>query len=237
MIDRIVGLVAPGPGDKLLEIGPGGGALSIPLLDRAPALYVALEKDRAWALALKRRRPEAGVVETDALRFVWERLSGDFKVAGNLPYNVASPMLWEFASRAKYVRGVFMVQKEVALRLAAGPGGRDYGLLSVWVQSFATVKRVFDVKPGSFTPPPKVDSSVFTLTPRTDAPGFDPVALSATIKTAFGQRRKQLAGIFRDADFDVRAWLASHGLPETARPEILPVDVFHEFSRLLHSAG
>ncbi len=139
--NRIASLLLPKDTDNVIEIGPGPGALTRAIEAQPHARLVLLEKDSHWAAERQRlgaARTQA--VLTDALRFDWSRITPDnpWKIIGNLPYNVASPMMWDLFSRATgLVRAAFMVQKEVGQRLAAGPGNGHYGALSVWVQSFA----------------------------------------------------------------------------------------------------
>lgn len=235
---KIVATLGIVPGETVLEIGPGRGALSGPILDAAPGAYLALEKDRDLAARLKASHPEAGVVNGDALRFDWSRLDAlpGIKVVGNLPYNIASPLLWDLcAGASRFARGVFMIQHEVALRLAAGPGSRQYGALSAWIGNFATVRYCFKVPPTVFRPRPKVDSAVVAVTPlpageRAD----DPVPLARLLKLLFAARRKQLGGILRRfEDERVPAFLRSHGLTERDRPENVPPFVLRDLAKLL----
>jgi 16S rRNA (adenine1518-N6/adenine1519-N6)-dimethyltransferase len=182
--------------------------------------------------------PAADVVICDALRFVWERLGlkPGWKLAGNLPYNVASPLMWEIFSRAGgWSRAVFMVQKEVGRRLIAPPGGKNYGALSAWVRSFADVRSLFTVGPGAFTPPPKVDSMVLEFQPK-DA-DFDPKALADLLHLVFRKRRKQLGTILKEEwRPEIDAWLEERGLDRKARPEALSPMQFQSLARLVFGA-
>lgn len=216
-----LGIVA---GETVIEIGPGRGALSGPVLDRQPGAYLALEKDTDLAVRLAATYPGAGVANCDAMRFDWTRLDRlpGARLLGNLPYNIASPLLWDLCAGAKtFARGVFMVQYEVARRLAAGPGGREYGALSAWIGNFVTVRLCFKVPPTVFRPRPKVDSAVVAVTPRPagERPE-DPAALARLLRLLFAARRKQLGGILRRFwDDDVTAYFASQGLSPRDRPE------------------
>ena len=163
----------------------------------------------------------------DALAFRWEELEGPWKIVGNLPYNVASPLIWDIAARAKATRrAVFMIQKEVGERLCANPGCRDYGALSVWVQAFWQASYDFVVKPGAFTPPPKVDSAVCSFVPRATRPDdVQAKRLSRVIKLCFGQRRKQLGGTLRKAGQTLLLeGLEERGIAPSARAEELSVE-------------
>ncbi|MEW5772088.1 MAG: 16S rRNA (adenine(1518)-N(6)/adenine(1519)-N(6))-dimethyltransferase RsmA [Thermodesulfobacteriota bacterium] len=242
---RIVAALDIGAQDRVLEIGPGPGALSRWIAEAAPAAYAVVEKDTALAREFGRIYPRAAAAAADALDCRWERLvpEGGWKLAGNLPYNVASPLIWEIVSRCRGLeRLVCMVQKEVGRRLAAAPGSGEYGALSVWVQSFVAVRRLFDVGPGAFVPRPKVDSAVLVLTPRSAGPlrlpaggaSFRPAALSGLLRMCFQQRRKQLGTILKGRwGTEVEAWFAARGLAVSARPEELsPLD-FQELSNIL----
>ncbi|WP_243439484.1 16S rRNA (adenine(1518)-N(6)/adenine(1519)-N(6))-dimethyltransferase RsmA [Fundidesulfovibrio soli] len=223
---KIVAALGIRPGDTVLEIGPGRGALTEHLLESGAAHVLALEKDRDLAPALKARWPELEVVNADALRFDWERLDRlpGIRVVGNLPYNVASPIMWDLASQAtRFARAVFMVQWEVAQRIAAVPRTRDYGGLSVWLQSHVEAHVLFKVGPGVFHPRPKVDSAVvgFTPLPVEQRPAH-PERISAFIKRIFSQRRKQLGSILGKSLGDpARAYLDAQGLSPVCRPEEL----------------
>ena len=175
---------------------------------------------------------------TDALRFDWRRISPErpWKVIGNLPYNVASPLIWDIVSRAEGLkRAVFMVQKEVGQRLAAAPGNGHYGALSVWVQSYARPRLEFVVGPGAFSPPPKVDSAVLSFEPLPpEARPAHPKALARLLRICFQQRRKQLGGIFRRAGLpQMERALDQAGLAPSLRPEALSTDDFQRLSSFL----
>lgn len=235
---RIAQLVEPGPADRLLEIGPGPGALTRALETQAHKSLLLLEKDRHWAAERQKLAgPNTQAVLMDALRFDWRRLRPDagWKVVGNLPYNVASPLIWDIVSRGGAARCVFMVQKEVGLRLAAAPGSRQYGALSVWVQAYCRPRLEFSLGPGAFSPPPKVESAVLSFVPvAPEARPSHPAMLERLLRVCFQQRRKQLGGIFGRAGL---AWLAERlpalGLSPQLRPEALPVEAFLRLSELM----
>lgn len=223
---RIVASLGIEPGDTVLEIGPGRGALTGHLMESGAGRVLALEKDRTLAPELARRWPGLAVVNADALRFQWERLDRlpGLRVVGNLPYNVASPIMWDLASRcAGFRRAVFMVQLEVAERIVAVPRTRDYGALSAWLQSFVVAEKLFKVGPGVFLPRPKVDSAVvaFIARPAGERPR-DPRRLSGFLKRLFTMRRKQLGRILGDDLTEAaRAYLENQGLASSSRPEEL----------------
>jgi 16S rRNA (adenine1518-N6/adenine1519-N6)-dimethyltransferase len=195
VVDAIVRLINPRPGQALVEIGPGLGALTRPLLDRCAALQ-AIELDRDLAARL-RRWPGLAVIEADVLEVDFGALADaagrPLRIVGNLPYNISSPILFHLLRWADRVQDQhFMLQKEVVDRMAAAPGGRDYGRLSVMLQWRYTIEPVLDVPPAAFDPPPRVDSAVVCMTPRADAAPVDPARLSELVQVAFSQRRKLL---------------------------------------------
>ena len=238
VVQRIVDLLRVEEGDQVMEIGPGPGALTALLRPLPWKRLLLLEKDDHYA-AEHAARPLPGleVVAGDALAYPWESLEGPWKIAGNLPYNVASPLMWDVVSRVPHLsRAVFMVQKEVGDRLIAGPGSRDYGALSVWVQSFAATRKGFVIGPSAFSPPPKVDSAVvvFEPLPPEKRPAH-PEELSRLIKICFQQRRKQLQGILRRAlpgNFSMEK-LERLGIDPARRPETLAVEQFQQLSESL----
>ena len=199
-IERIVDAVDPRPGDRLVEIGPGQGALTLPLLRRHGALTV-VEFDRDLIVPLTRAAEGAGALEVihrDVLEVDFSALAGDgppLRVVGNLPYNISSPILFHMLEHSTAVADMhFMLQKEVVERMAAEPGSKAYGRLSVMLQAGCVVVPLFEVPPGAFRPPPKVDSAVVRLAPRPpgEAGIHDQARFAAVVRAAFGQRRKTL---------------------------------------------
>ncbi len=231
---RMAELLDLQPHDQVLEIGPGPGALTFVLEDLPHQRLLLLEKDDHWGQFHAERGHAATEVRCmDALTFPWEELDGAWKICGNLPYNVASPLIWDIASRARSLsRAAFMVQKEVGLRLAARPGGKDYGALSVWTQAWLEPRIAFYVGPGAFSPPPRVDSAVLGFTPRpTDELPRSPRAFAALVRICFQQRRKQLGGLLRRAGrMDVLGRMEEMGIAMNARPEELTVAQFLRLS-------
>ena len=199
VVDRILLAVDPRPGDRLVEIGPGQGALTLPLLDRHGAL-TAIEFDRDLLQPLAAAAAEHGdlaLIAADVLQVEFTALAGDgqLRLVGNLPYNLSSPILFHALAHAASVRDMhFMLQKEVVERMGAGPGSKVYGRLSVMLQAYCVVTPLFTVPPGAFRPAPKVDSAVVRLVPRDPASiGIeDPFRFAAVVRAAFGQRRKTL---------------------------------------------
>ena len=235
---KIVGRLRIGSEDTVIEIGPGRGALSGHILAAGPRAYLALEKDRELAARLPHEHPGAHPALVDALRLDWSRLDAldGVKLVGNLPYNIASPLLWDICSQAsRFAVGVFMVQHEVALRLCAAPGGKQYGALTAWTSSFARFDYCFKVPPGVFRPQPKVDSAVVAVTPRPalERPE-DPAGLATLLKRLFSMRRKQLAGILKPHWDDALAQAcAGHGIEGRVRPETLTPGQFQQLAKLL----
>ncbi len=223
---RIVDALGVQPGDAVLEIGPGRGALTGFLMQGPAGRVMALEKDSELAPELARAWPGLAVVNADALEFSWERLGrlGGVRIVGNLPYNVASPIMWDVAWRCPgFARAVFMIQLEVAERIVAVPRTKDYGGLTVWLQSFVTPVKLFKVPPTVFTPRPKVDSAVVAFTPRplSERPPR-PERLGRFIKELFGMRRKQLGRILgARLSGPALGYLEGEGLGSACRPEEL----------------
>lgn len=232
VIERIIATIDPRPGERLVEIGPGEGALTLPLLARGVSLTV-IELDRDLAAALE-QRPEAGttlqVIRGDALELDLSTLAGPrekLRLLGNLPYNISTPLLFRLIGQADRIKDMhFMLQREVVARMAAGPGSKTYGRLSVMLAAACRVEPLFDVGPGAFRPPPKVWSSVVRLVPWEQPPFAVPDAarFAEVVRRAFGQRRKTLrnalAGLL-DEDL-----IRAAGVNPGARAETLPPDAF-----------
>ena len=195
VIDAIVAAIAPRPGEALVEIGPGLGAMTQPLLERCGRLTV-IELDRDLAAKL-RRDARLDVVEADVLTVDFaalaERAGGKLRVVGNLPYNISSPILFHLLPVAERVLDqTFMLQKEVVARMAASPGGKDYGRLSVMLQWRYDIESLLDVPPEAFDPPPRVDSAVVRMQPLPQAAGIDAALLGEIVTVAISQRRNLL---------------------------------------------
>ncbi|HQU16579.1 MAG: 16S rRNA (adenine(1518)-N(6)/adenine(1519)-N(6))-dimethyltransferase [Chromatiales bacterium 21-64-14] len=200
VIRRIVDAVDPRPGDCLVEIGPGRGALTLPILHAAGRLH-AVEIDRDVALHLAAHAGDHGELvlhQADALRFDFAALepgSGPLRIVGNLPYNISTPLLFHLLSITVPVRDLhLMLQREVVERMAAAPGEHAYGRLSVMTQYRCRVERLFTIGPGAFRPAPKVDSAFVRLVPFPTPPVVvrDEAHLRALVTQAFSQRRKTL---------------------------------------------
>lgn len=237
IIARIIDVVRPLPGQRLVEIGPGEGALTRPLLERGVELTV-LELDRALAARLA-LRPEAGrtltVVQGDALKIELARLVAPgerLRLVGNLPYNVSTPLLFRFIAQAELIDDMhFMLQREVVERMVAPPGSKTYGRLSVMLAAACRVEALFDIGPGAFRPPPKVWSTIVRLAPWREPPFAvpDQARFAEVVRRAFGQRRKTLrnalAGVLDEAA------IRAAGCDPGARAETLPPEAFARLAR------
>jgi 16S rRNA (adenine1518-N6/adenine1519-N6)-dimethyltransferase len=239
VIRKIVQAVDPQPGDRLVEIGPGQGAITFPLLDRHGALTV-IEFDRdliAPLTAAAKSHGELTIVHRDVLQVDFSELAGaggqQIRLVGNLPYNLSSPILFHALDHAAAIRDMhFMLQKEVVDRMAAEPGSKVYGRLSVMLQAYCRVTPLFKVPPGAFRPPPKVDSAVVRMVPRTpdDIGVQDPRRFAHVVRAAFGQRRKTLRNALQGvAD---TAMIGAAGLRSDARAEQIDVAGFVRLANL-----
>jgi 16S rRNA (adenine1518-N6/adenine1519-N6)-dimethyltransferase len=226
ILARIVDALEPVAGERVLEIGPGQGSLTRALLARGLTV-LAIEKDRALAERLTHQG--INVVLGDALKVDWPRVA---KVVGNIPYYITSPLLEKALTTPLPERVVFLVQLEVADRLAAKPGSKIYGALSVGVQAICRVEKLFTVAPGAFKPPPQVRSAVVRLTPLA-APLIMPEEVAPFrrfVTGCFSKRRKQLKNAvpgMGDADFQAL------GLDPQMRPERLSPEMFVRLWRVL----
>lgn len=235
---KITGALNAGPEDAVVEIGPGRGALTKHLAGKVRSLTV-VELDASLVPALKEgfgALPGVEIVNADALSWV-PAAAGPFKVISNLPYSAGNAILQRVLDWPGWTEAVVMVQKEVAVRMAAGPGSRDYGILSLAVQAKSVAKRLFDVAPGAFRPPPKVVSTVLRLTPLAASRLQNEPAFFRVVHAAFGQRRKTLLnslshGLQAEKSVVEKA-LRTCGLDPEARAETLPLEKFEELSRLL----
>ena len=230
VLRRLVAAIAPARADRMVEIGPGRGALTALLLERLERLDV-VEIDRELAASLPQTlgNPPALVVHTaDALDFDFGRLaagSGSLRVVGNLPYNVSTPLLFHLLQFRDAIRDLHvMLQREVVERMTARPGGKDYGRLTVMLAAAARCEALFDVGPGAFQPPPKVWSTVVRITPREpDFPIPDRAQFAALVAHLFSMRRKTLGRALKGRV--TAEQIASAHIDPMARPETLaPAD-------------
>lgn len=238
IIHHIVGALSPKQGEHLIEIGPGQGAITLPVLRIAKQLEV-VELDRDLIPDLKERVRSAGMLtvhEADALHFDFASVRQDerqLRVFGNLPYNISTPLIFHLLSYAPMISDMlFMLQKEVAERLAAAPSSDDYGRLSVMAQYYCQSAVLFDVPPTAFYPQPKVTSSIIRMIPYKTLPHVaDNEELFAQIvKEAFGQRRKTLRNSLKQLVHD-DTW-ASVDIHSDRRPETLSVQEFVQIANI-----
>jgi 16S rRNA (adenine1518-N6/adenine1519-N6)-dimethyltransferase len=236
IIERIVAAIQPRKGDHLVEIGPGRGALTRPLLAAAGALDV-IELDRDLIPRLQTECKGIGelhIHQADALRFDFTTLVKNGKrlrVVGNLPYNISTPLLFHLLSQAHAIQDMhFMLQKEVVQRMVAPPGGKDYGRLSVMLQYRCRMEKLFTVGAGAFSPPPKIESAVVRITPHAQpaARVQDEAMFARLVSAAFARRRKTLRNSLKTllTEQQIRAL----GLPPDARAEQLSLQEFAALS-------
>ena len=227
-VARIVAAIAPAPGDNIVEIGPGLGALTQALVERA-GRAAAIEIDRDLAARLRERFPPERLAlhEADALTFDFAPLGAHLRIVGNLPYNISSPLLFRLAAYEAQLRDIHvMLQREVVARMTAQPATPDYGRLTVMLQSRFVVTRLFGVPAGAFRPAPKVESAVARLVPLGDArpPIADDALFAGIVAAAFGQRRKTLRNAL--ASIVGEAALRAANIDPSARGETLSVPDF-----------
>jgi 16S rRNA (adenine1518-N6/adenine1519-N6)-dimethyltransferase len=242
VIEKMLLAIDPKPGDRFVEIGPGQGALTFPLLDRHGSL-TAIEFDRDLLeplTAAAQAHGELALIHSDVMDANFTGLAamppgGQIRLVGNLPYNLSSPILFHALDHAAAIRDMhFMLQKEVVDRMAASPGSKVYGRLSVMLQAYCRVTALFKVPPGAFRPPPKVDSAVVRLVPKptSEIDIVDPARFAAVVRAAFGQRRKTLrnalGGVCEASE------IVAAGIDPQARAEQLAVA---DFVRLANGAA
>lgn len=232
---RIVDAIAPRPGDKLVEIGPGLAALTRPLIERGGHVdAVEIDRDLATRLGSQFTPSQLTLHVVDALAFDFAALGTELRVVGNLPYNISSPLLFHLAQfEQKIVDIHVMLQKEVVDRMTAPPDTPEYGRLTVMLQALFRIKRLFTVPAGAFRPAPKVESAVVRLVPLGAAkPDIDdPPLFARVVAAAFGQRRKTMRNAL--STICDEAALRDAGIDPGARGEALPVDVFVRLSNAL----
>jgi len=242
VIARIIAAVAPHPGDALVEIGPGRGAITLPLLKAAGQLAV-IELDRDLVGPLQDLCREAGeltVYSADALRFDFCRLMDDkpLRVVGNLPYNISTPLLFHLLDQQHCMAEMFfMLQKEVVERMAAAPGSDSYGRLSVMLQYRCRVTPLFRIGPGAFHPPPKVESAFVHLEPHRTPPVSvaNEEVFAELVRRAFAQRRKTLRNTLRDM-LDTGG-ISAAGIDPASRAGTLSLEQFAALANRAAAAG
>lgn len=239
VIERMLGALALKDSDRVVEIGPGPGALTLPLLARLPRLDV-VEIDRD-VITWWQQQPEAEgklhIHAQDALKLDIPALRAEgemLRIVGNLPYNISTPLIFHFLTYREHIRDMlFMLQKEVVDRITAEPGTKSYGRLSVMVQYYCETDYLLKIGPGAFSPPPKVDSAVVLLKPWTTTPHVanDNQQLSKLVAQAFAQRRKTLRNTLKK--LLTAEQIESVGINPGHRAETLAVADFVRLSNLL----
>ena len=237
ILNRIASTCQISESDTVFEIGPGHGALTEHLIAAHAHRYVAVEIDRDLTPLLAARFPALELINKDILRVDLDELAetfgNDLRVVGNLPYNISTPLIFHLLDHLAVISDmVFMVQKEVANRLVAGPGDKLYGRLSVMAGASLDCQYLFDVAPQAFDPPPAVDSAVIRMQPALrPAKVSDRALFSALVRTAFSQRRKtlrnSLKGLASKETFD------ACGLDSALRAEALSVDDFAKLTNFI----
>jgi len=243
VIDGIVAAIAPKPEETIVEIGPGEGVLTRPLLEACGQIQVVeLDRDLAASLARRLGEPSGLIIhQADALRFDFSSLAcepGSLRVVGNLPYNVSTPLLFHLFEYSAVIRDmVFMLQKEVVDRLVAEPGSRQYGRLSVMAGFHCRMEWLFDVGPEAFDPPPKVDSSIIRMSPKVinEADRALHAKLDSVVRAAFNQKRKTLRNSLKTL-LSAEA-IEAVGIDPGSRPETLSLDAFLALARALPTRG
>lgn len=240
VIEAIARAISPDAQDHVVEIGPGEGALTQALIGSGCRLD-AIELDRdltARLLASFSVYPSFKLHSADALKFDFAALcespEARLRVVGNLPYNISTPLIFKLLEHVELIEDMhFMLQKEVVDRLAAVPGGKDWGRLGIMAQYYCEVSSLFDVPPEAFFPPPKVQSAIVRLVPKAAAarPDCEAAALATVVRHAFSQRRKTLRNNLKPL-FDEQA-LAAAGVDPGARAETLELDTFACLARAL----
>lgn len=241
VLEGIVAAVAPGPADRLVEIGPGRGALTRLLLEAGNGELDAIEIDRDLVALLRSEpeltaRPRFQVHEVDALDFDFTQLArergGKLRIVGNLPYNISTPLLFHLLEHAAVIEDLhIMLQKEVIARMAAQPDEEDYGRLTIMLAPWVTVEHLFDVGPGAFKPPPRVWSAVARLTVRPEPAFAVSPHFAQVVAAAFSHRRKTLRNALR-GQVSLEQ-IESCGVDPGVRPETLPPEAFNDIARTL----
>lgn len=238
IIAQIIAAIGPRSSERLIEIGPGQGALTEPLIQHTRKLEV-IELDRDLIPRLEKSFANKGeliIHNQDVLKFDFSTLTSEEKslrIVGNLPYNISTPLLFHLASYQTLIKDMhFMLQKEVVDRICATPGSKDYGRLSVMMQYYCNTEHLFNVPPDAFNPPPKVDSAIIRLIPREkdELSAGDEKVLSTIVQASFAQRRKTLRNNLKKYLSDVQ--IKSLGIDPGCRSETLKLEEFIDLANL-----
>jgi 16S rRNA (adenine1518-N6/adenine1519-N6)-dimethyltransferase len=236
VLQQIIEAIAPAQEDRMIEIGPGKGAMTARLLAQLNELHV-VELDRDLVTLLQKAFANRGLIihSADALQFQFDQLRTDerqLRIVGNLPYNISTPLLFHLAQYAPMIKDQhFMLQKEVVERMVATPGGRDYGRLSVMLQWRYQMSQLFVVPPQAFDPPPKVESAIVRMIPIAQPLACEQHFLEQVVTTAFSQRRKvirnSLGSLFTESQ------LIEAGINPQARPETIGLEAYVSWAQRL----
>ncbi|MEW6586706.1 MAG: 16S rRNA (adenine(1518)-N(6)/adenine(1519)-N(6))-dimethyltransferase RsmA [Nitrospirota bacterium] len=233
ILKRIAAAAEPGPDDLVVEIGPGHGGLTR-ILAGTVKKVIAIELDETLCAKLRdafASFDNVEIIQGDALEYPYEELP-EFKVAANIPYYITTPIIFRLLKSRQNLRSMTLtIQKEVAERIVAKPGGKEYGVLSIMVQYYAEPAMKFIIPGKAFRPVPKVDSAVLQIKVRAEPPFRvrNEERMFKIVKAAFSQRRKMLSNSLRSFRQDVKAWLDKAGIDPARRPETLSLE---EFARL-----
>lgn len=240
VIDRIVQAIRPMAADPMIEIGPGQGALTQPLLKGLNHL-IAIELDRDLhpiLMGMPNAKDKLELISADALKVDFSQFGHQLRIVGNLPYNISSPLIFHLLDFHDHIVDMhFMLQKEVVERITAKPNSKAYGRLSVMVQLFCQAEHLFDVLPEAFYPPPKVDSAIIRLTPFKSSPypHVNRLHLQQLLQQAFGMRRKTLANNLKPLMSPTE--ITALDLDPKARPETLSVSEYVKLEQFLTESG
>jgi 16S rRNA (adenine1518-N6/adenine1519-N6)-dimethyltransferase len=236
VIDAIIKAIHPAPEDNVLEIGPGLGALTKPLLHKLDKL-TAIEIDRdlqEYLTTLREAKGKLHLIGADALKVDYSQFGSALRIVGNLPYNISTPLLLRLMDYVSHIEDMyFMLQKEVVLRMSAHPRSKAYGRLSVMLQYYCEVEYLFDVPPEAFDPEPRVDSAIVRLSPY-KIPPFEAVnrdALQRIVATAFSMRRKTLKNNLKGIVSSEQ--LCELGIIESMRPEDISVAEYVRLAKFI----
>jgi 16S rRNA (adenine1518-N6/adenine1519-N6)-dimethyltransferase len=231
IIEKILTAIAPRSEQHFVEIGPGRGALTVPLLQRCAKIdVIEIDRDLVAKMKVELADPRLTIHQGNALKFPLEVLrtsDSRMRLVGNLPYNISSPLLFHFLDSGELFDDIHvMLQKEVVARMAAVPGNKIYGRLTVALAARCNVEPLFNIKPGSFTPPPRVESTFVRLTPNAAqrARIDNEVAFDRIVRQAFNMRRKRLANALRG--LVTESQISALGIDPDVRAEQLHVDSF-----------
>ncbi len=239
VVEHVLAAIRPQSGDRFVEIGPGLGALTVPLLQRLDHLdVIEIDRDIVADLRSRHRAERLTIHDGDALKFDFAAIGSNLRVVGNLPYNISTPLLFHITGQAGVVRDAhFMLQREVVDRMSAQPATSAYGRLSVMLQYRWSIESLFDVPPSAFRPAPKVWSSIVRMIPYSVVPyaARDEKVFAEVVMRAFGQRRKTLRNTLRE--ILAPSAFEELGIDPVARGETLAVVDFVRIANYIAEGG